>query len=37
MKLLHGDGKLVTNVLCDINVVVNLSKQHQCTRYHTSV
>jgi len=37
MKLLRG--KLVTNVLCSITVVVNLSKWPQCARYaryHTS-
>jgi len=34
MKLLRG--KLVTNVLCNISVVVNLSKRPQCDRYHTS-
>jgi len=36
IKLLCGNGKLVTNVVCNINVVVNLSKWPQCTRCHTS-
>jgi len=32
IKLLRGNGKLVKNDLCSINVDVYISKWHQCTR-----